>query len=501
MADEKVKVAEPISAPLKDKFFDTTGYATGFPMTPKRTRAVVLSILLLTIFSMIGPAIGLTKPNAGLALGLIAGIIAIYVSNQFLLHWAGWLLAVGGVLLNLFTINEVMTSFGNSQFLMMMGMFTVAEGATNTNMGKRIAYYMLYKFSNSQRMLVCGIFGAVSILSVFCSNLASTVVIAGISVGILKEIEATDPENGKRLGKVIMLIIPTGAMLGGMFFISSSPGMNTLGVQILASANKGVTLTYAQWAVFGAPCGLICFVPVLWIYLKCIKIPKGGINVDPNIFKKRYQDLGGIGGAEIRWIITIVGMVVVMIMGWMPTNTGGLAFGMLAMLPLVGSVNPYKLFQTLPFGQLLQMGFAGLMALLFSKYAIDSWFAHMLAPTLGGLPAILLIFVCGSILMVMNSIFPGATNGIIAMCITIFVPTVTALHLNPVVILVPTLFMGAFSNVLGVQGNMYLTYRYGYWDMKDPIVPGILSNIFVLIVTTLVTWFLYPLAGLSLYLK
>jgi hypothetical protein len=71
---------------------------------------------------------------------------------------------------------------------------------------------------------------------------------------------------------------------------------------------------------------------------------------------------------------------------------------------------------------------------------------------------------------------------------------------NPSIVLLPAMYMGSATTVLGVQTNVVLTYHYGYWDMKDTLKPGIASAILWSVVTTTVAYFVGPAVGMPLYL-
>jgi len=485
----------------REPWLDLSGNTTGFTMTKERWTSIIVVVGIFVICTLTGASLGLTKPNAGMALGLCLAVIACFLSGQFPLHWSGWMLAIGGVILGLYPFSIVQTTAGNSSFLMMLGMYIVADGATNTNIGKRLAYFFLFKFSRSQRLLVFGIYAATALLSVFCANLATTAVMSSIVIGLLKEIEEKDPVAGKLLGKVIMLLIPCGAMVGGICFISSSPGLNVYAVNALAASNKGVTLTFAQWGTIGVPIALILLVPFWAIYCWYFKVPKGPLEkVDPILFKNKLDSIGPIGGPEVRWALCTVGMVAAIISGLLATGPAAMLFAFLCLCPILGSVNTAKYFKSAPFGMLLNMMFMPLIGYLFQTYGIDKWVGGMAAPLLKSFSPLMLMFGCCLVMTFVNAVLPNASNAIITMCISIFTPVIISLGLNPVTILIPTIMMAAFTNILGVQMNLYMVYQYGYWEMNDPIIPGVMSNVFGTLVVTAVAYFVHPFIGLSFYL-
>ena len=53
---------------------------------------------------------------------------------------------------------------------------------------------------------------------------------------------------------------------------------------------------------------------------------------------------------------------------------------------------------------------------------------------------------------------------------------------------------------MGANTMVLLNKGYGYWEMKDTVLPGFLSIILISIVYPLVTCVVAPIIGLSLYM-
>lgn len=482
-----------------DGILDFTGKVTGFQPTKRNITYLVVALAVILIFTLFGTSMGLDSMQSSFMLGLIIGTVVLWVSNMFDMAFCLLVFAVVSMLTKLLGFADLQAALGGSQYLMMMGMFVVAQGAEQTPIAKRVAYFFLYKFGKNQALMLLAIFISSAILSVFCSNLASTVVMAAICIGIVRELEVIDPNSRHTMGKSIMLMIPMGAMLGGLSLISSSPGMNVLGVTTLETASGGLILEYNQWAAIGIPSAILLAIPTWLIYKIRFKVPSSGVTMDAKYFKDQLDELGGVTGAEIRWTIVVLGMVGAMISG-VPTGVASLTAATMAMSPFIGCIDAKRAFKNLPFSLFLMLALNSIIAIGFSKYGIAEWITTFIVPILDGMTPFWLMLVCGLILSVLNSIFANATFGIISICITVFTPIVMSLGMDPRIILVPAIFMGACTNVLGVQLNMYLTYEYGFWDMKDPIIPGALTNLLWLVVITVVAYFMGPIIGLSYYM-
>ena len=483
----------------RDSFFDLTGYQTGLPMNKTRSITVILAAAVFLLFTLLGPAIGLESTKAGMALGLVLAGVVLWVSNQFDLVIGTLVIGVGSIVLGLLEVKELQSSFGTSSFLTMFGMLTVSQGATHTNITRLIAFNFIHRFGRSPALILLAVSLTTGIVSAFCSNLASTVVMSSICISILVELGEEKGVSG--LGKAMMLSIPIFSMVGGMALISGSPSMNMVGITTLESATNGeITVTYGQWAGIGIVCALMIALPTWWIYKSYFKVSNQNTQgLDPSYFEKKPKDLGPMGGSEIRWLLTVALMVGTMVAG-LSIPMASLLFGLITIFPIIGTVQCKEAMKSLPMNVLMTSGMAPVIALVFNEYGIGDWLTGGLVTHLQGLPIFVLMLVLGLILAIMNNIFANATAGIIAVCVAAFTPLVMSMGLNPALILIPTMFMGACTVVLGAQINVMLTYDYGYWDMKDPIIPGCIISVLWTVIITVVAYFVGPLVGMSYYL-
>ncbi len=73
-------------------------------------------------------------------------------------------------------------------------------------------------------------------------------------------------------------------------------------------------------------------------------------------------------------------------------------------------------------------------------------------------------------------------------------------QLNPSVMMIPVMFMGSATTVLGVQARIVLTYSYGYWEMNDTIKPGIITALVWAVIISAAVYVVCPMIGMPLYL-
>jgi sodium-dependent dicarboxylate transporter 2/3/5 len=340
-----------------------------------------------------------------------------------------------------------------------------------------------------------------TVVSVFVADTATTIIMLAIMVGILEEMNV---EKGKSaLGRAMMLLVPVGAYLGGMALISGSPGMNVLGISTLENATGGqFTIAYRDWAVIGIPSCLLLILPTWFIYVRFCGVSDKNPEkeIDPALFKKKLQDLGGITGSEIRWILTVLFMVYCMISGALPMMVAALLGALVTIFPIVGTVNPQSAMKGLPTEIVLMNAFIPTLGTIFANFSIGQWITTPFVPMLKGLSPLVLILVISYTMAILNDIFANASAGVIALVVAAFSPLCVEMGLNPSLIMIPAIILGSMTVILGTASCTLLSYQYGYWSMKDPLAPGGIVMLVWPFVISLVAYFVGPLFGISIYL-
>lgn len=479
-------------------FFDLSGQQTGQPIT--KPRAINLSLLVVIFFTIYFLPMQDISPTAAPSLALVVAVVWIWITGCLPLAVGCMVLFLGGIFLGLFNYGAFTQAFGGSPFVPMIGMFIVSMGASRTNIAKRVAYIFLSSLGRSPSLILLAISIATAVVSIFVSNLGTTIVMASISIAILTELGEEKGTSG--LGKAVMLSIPMFSMIGGMAFITSSPSTNMMGISMLESAtNRAHTVTFTQWASIGLIGGAFLLIPTWLVYCKAFNIKnKSDGNIDIEVFRQRLKDLGPFCGAELRWLLIVLFMVGSMIFGVLNLPMAAMLFGFLTVAPFVGVVKPEDAFKSLPIEVLILIGFSPIIANVINDSGLANWAVVNLFGWAHGLHPLLIMLIATFAMAIMINACANATIGIIGVVIVAFTPLVLANDLNPTIALLPAMFMGSCTTVLGVQTNVVLTYHYGYWNMKDPIVPGLVLAVMWSVILTLVAYFFGPLFGMPIML-
>ena len=480
------------------KFFDLKGVQTGQPVTGRQRFYLIMAVVIFLACYFL--PLDHISPTASTALALVLTVVWVWITNCVPLAVGCMILAVGGLLLRLFNFGEFAASFGSSPFVPMIGLLIVSLGAGKTNIANRVAYIFLSTLGRSPAMILLAISVATAVVSAFVSNLGTTIVMASISMAIMGEMGEEKGQSG--LGKAIMLSIPMFSMIGGLTLISGSPSTNMMGISMLESSTQGAhTVTYAQWAMVGIPCGLLLLIPTWLIYKNAFGVRnRADKEIDIAVFKEKLRELGPLRGAELRWVLIVAFMVITMVTGVFNMPIAALLCGTLVVLPVIGCVRPDDAFKSLPMDVLILIGFSPIIANIINNSKLGEWVVNNFFGWTAGLPGIVLMLVMTLAMSIMINVFANATIGIIAVCIAAFTPLVIANGMNPSIVLLPAMYMGSATTVLGVQTNVVLTYHHGYWEMKDTLKPGILASLLWSVVTTVVAYIVGPMIGMPIYL-
>jgi sodium-dependent dicarboxylate transporter 2/3/5 len=409
------------------------------------------------------------------------------------------LMVVLSVSMGLIGYGPYAMAIGTSPLVMLFCLFVVSSGITNTKLAQRISYSILLKMGTKPRAIISALIISSVIVSMLIANMPACLIMAAIGYGILKEM---GEEPGKsNFGKAVFIGISTGTIVGGLAFISSS-GANPTGIGIMEGATEGkFTISYLQWASMGIPF-VIIMTPILCLIVnKVFKVSKTSTDnkLEKSYFLNKKQELGKMEKSEIRYIITLVIMMVL----FLTISITHLNVPMVAMIALVlvclpgwGMVNLGKTVGTLPwtviFFAAVLPGFAGVV----TNSGLGPWLAKLLFGwvSTGSLAS---IFPTILVICIASAVF----NLTMGQPVGIFVPSVTAMALAasilPGTFVFPVICMSACSVVMPLLPDSLLTYGYGYWKYRDMLRFGWILVIPWIILIAVLVYFIGPAVGLS----
>lgn len=482
----------------KFSLFDKNGAQTGTPFTKKILISAVITVLVYIGISMLPmQAYG---ENCAKGLAFLVASILFMVTSSLDVSIIGMLMITIAPLLGLCTWQEVQAASGSSSLYPMLGMTIVALGCEFTPFGKRISYWFLYTFGHKPVRMLLAVGISSSLLSAFVSNTA--VIILMSSIINLMLLAMGEKPGESRLGKAAMLIVLIAAMYGGIALINGSPGSNNLLINFMNSASGDLDLTipYAHWAKTGFPIYVITFVPVCFIYIKWFKIKNTGFDLLPkSYYKEKLNELGKMAGSEWRWVIITVAMVVCMLAG-MNSNLAAMLFAAITLLPLIG-VSPWKeVAKKVPWSLLVALITIPILGTIINTSGITVWLQEVISPLLSGMGLLGFSIALALLAFLMVNLLVNANFGVWAFVGTVGTAISISLGYNPVVAVFPAFLTSAMMWCFGGNVIVMLNKSYNWWEMKDPVAPGLIAGLFISIAIPLLNYLLNMLFGTPMYL-
>jgi len=337
-------------------------------------------------------------------------------------------------------------------------------------------------------------------LSAFISNVAIIIIFSSMVNGMLISME--EKPGKSKVGRVLMLLIPACACVGGMALFCGSPVGNAAALSYMTTAigDESFTATFAQWAYISVPTFIIVIVPVVMIYVKWFKVKSNDFTCLPKeYYEERLKELGPLGGSEIRWVIFVVGMVSAMLLG-MVTAYAAIFFAALTMFPLIGVAPCADVLKKVPWSPLIAICMLPLLGIIVTDTGFGDWFSDLVSPLFGNVSPLAFSIITTVLMAVCINLLVNAMIGTQALIMSIAGPLCVALGYNPTIVLLPAAFAASFYWCMGANQYVAINKDYGWWDMKDPIIPGLAAAILVSIVACVVACTLGPIFGMPLYL-
>lgn len=483
---------------VKGGILDLKGELTGIPLNRKLLVSVAGTLVIY--FALCFLPLDAYGDKCARGFAFVCATIWWMITTPVEMSVSALLIAALGVLSGVLEYADVTTMLGSSSFYTMLGMSIVARGIEFTPFGRRIAFWFLYKFGHRPLSMLI-VFGVVTAcLSAFVSNIAVIILMSSIADGLLRAMGEKPGES--RFGRAMMTLVIMASLMGGMALINGSPIGNLQGIAFMnaASGELDLTISYTDWAKISIPVFIITVVPCMLIYVKFSGVRKSELSLPGKEYYRRYlNELGRISGSEVRWILLTLGMILAMLLG-MNTALASLLFAALCMLPGIGVSDCREVIKRLPWGVLLCVCLVPLIGTVITNTGVSDWLNVILSPLLGGVGALSLSIVSCVLVFLCMNLMVNCTHGAQALTITLSTTVCIGLGYNPCTVLMPSMFAGAWFWCVGANYIVMMNKGYGWWSMKDTLLPGFASGLFLCIAVPLINYIVCPLWGLSFYL-
>ena len=483
----------------RNPLIDFRGNDTGLALNVKRIIGIVIAIAAPFLCSLL--PLASYGEKAGLALGIVLSTMALLICDVLSPGATGALFCFVSILCGIMDLSALQDYVGNGLFFQVIGLCMVGYGIESTPFGSRLAYLVLYKLGSKPKRIVVAILVVTAVLSSVISNFATVALMTTLIHAMMNEMGELPGKS--RFGAACMLATVAGANIGGMGFINGSIGVNLMAIgQINAGTTGDYNITPAQWAMVGWTILIPLLVVVSFVLLHTIKFDPSSVNLlSKEFYKGKLDELGRIGGSEIRWLLTIIALLAFLLMG-LNANILMLIFIPLVMAPCVGIMKSRDAFaKGVPWEVMFCMTTLGMLGTIFNNNGLADWIADLVAPLISGFSPFVIMLLLTTLAGLLANLLVGGTYANITICVAVVAPILESLGLNPSIMLMPSIILISFMFSLAPHATVFVNYVYGYYTQKDLLVNGLLITAAGIIISCLVCYFLAPLYwGTSIYI-
>lgn len=293
------------------------------------------------------------------------------------------------------TVKEAAAPYADDVLFLFMGGFILGEALRRSNLHRRIALHVLMIVGTSPARMIGGMMLATTLISMWVSNTATTIMMLPIGLSIVALVDARlgDPgaaEKGwteasvRNFGIAVVLGIAYAASIAGIGTpIGSPPNLVMLNY---ARTHLHRDVTFIQWMMIGVPVVLV-LLPAAWLLLTRVMHPvrAGEVPGGRALIRSEMERLGPMSRDE--WITLAVFLTtaaawilrarIAVAIGRPLTDSGIAIMAALALFIIPARLNPrravvrFEDVERLPWGVLLLFGGGLSIATAISRTGVD----------------------------------------------------------------------------------------------------------------------------------
>jgi sodium-dependent dicarboxylate transporter 2/3/5 len=276
--------------------------------------------IIVFIFFLLFP-LG-ANPNASYMAAVTSLMVIWWVTEAIPIGATSLIPIVIFPLLGIINGNDVAREYFNSTIMIFIGGFLIALAMQRWMLHKRISLMIIKLLGTSTSGIVLGFMAAATVISMFISNVATTVMLLPIGLAFIYELEAEfNQKTVHNFSVSIMLGIAYSSSIGGIAtLIGTAPNLIFQRIYEMNFPEMD-KITFAGWIGNCMPISIIMMISAWLLLTKVLFKPSKDLIINRSIIIEQLEKLGKITYQEI--IVLIVFMITVLL--WLfrvPIDTG-----------------------------------------------------------------------------------------------------------------------------------------------------------------------------------
>lgn len=417
--------------------------------------------------------------------------------------------------LGIIDIKETAAQYMDPILFLFIGGFIISFAIEKWGLHKRVALRILSITGKNPAQLLLGIMITSYFISMWISNTATVMMLLSAVMAIIYQLDHhyNDKHQHRKLSSALLIGLAYAATIGGMATLVGTPTNMIFYRAYLEAYPLQNDLSFISWFKVGFPISILLLL-ITWMILKInISKKEQAINFDISIFKKAYQDLGKFSSEEKTVGLIFISTALLWftradiplgsftIKGWcnlfpypnqMQDSTVAIVCALLLfILPASEkgkSILEWKDTAKLPFDILLLFGSGFALAKGFESSGLSKYLASQLNFLNGVHPLMILLIVC----VIITFISEFASNvASIQLALPILIALQNAMHLHPMVLLVPATLAASLGFMMPVAtAPNTIVFSSGHIKTSEMGFVGFWVNISGIVIISLTSYFL-----------
>jgi len=357
-----------------------------------------------------------------------------------------------------FPIGTFFHSFFEPVIIIFLGGFVLAAAFQKYGVDSILARVILSKTPPTPFAILLSVMFITAVLSMWISNTATTALMIGVLIPVLRELE------DKRFKKGLILSIPFAANVGGIATPIGTPP-NAIAIGILAK--NGVDISFLKWMELGLPIsifGIIMISILLYLIFKPTA-HKLFIPLPPKAPLKANQKQ-----------VIAVGILTILL--WLTGPLHGYSSAVVALIPIViffgfGYLRRED-FNSIGWDILMLVGGGLALGTAMQQTGLSSWIVSQIDPTRFGIIWLVVIFT--SVTLIFTTFMSNSATA------NLLIPLMVSLSVSPLILSIVVAVSSSFAMALPISTPPNaIAYGSGEIKVKDMAAVGVLIEIIALL--------------------